>query len=77
MQDDDNIYFVMEYVAGGELFAHLRSADAHRFKEPRAKFYAAELILALRHMHEVENIVYRDLKPENMLIDKDGMRQGD
>lgn len=60
-QDDDAIYFVMEYVPGGELFAHLRSADNRRFKESRAKFYTAEIILALRHMHEEESIVYRDL----------------
>ena len=42
-----------------------------KFDEPRAKFYAAQMVLALEHMHR-EGVVYRDLKPENVLIDSDG-----
>ena len=72
-QDDETLFFVLEYVPGGELFAHLRVAEGHRFKESRAKFYIAEIMLALQYMHEVQGIVYRDLKPENMLLDEDGM----
>eukprot|EP00123_Amoebidium_parasiticum_P007732 comp18327_c0_seq1/m.19403 comp18327_c0_seq1/g.19403 ORF comp18327_c0_seq1/g.19403 comp18327_c0_seq1/m.19403 type:complete len:461 (-) comp18327_c0_seq1:117-1499(-) len=71
-QDDKNIYYVMEYISGGELFSHLRSAKKGRFSERRARFYVAELMCALGYMHEKEHIVYRDLKPENMILDEKG-----
>eukprot|EP00122_Pirum_gemmata_P007218 Pgem_evm1s6619 len=71
-QDKRMLYFIMEYIAGGELFAHLDAARHHRFSEKRARYYVCELILALRYMHEKEHIVYRDIKPENMLLDKKG-----
>eukprot|EP00122_Pirum_gemmata_P017951 Pgem_evm1s16823 len=58
------------YRYGGELFAHLKAARHGRFSEHRAKFYAAELLCCLRYMHEEMNIVYRDIKPENILLDK-------
>jgi serum/glucocorticoid-regulated kinase 2 len=54
---------------GGELFQHLRNSK--RFDEPRAKFYAGDILLALGHLHS-KDIVYRDLKPENILMDDDG-----
>ena len=56
-------------MAGGEIFFHLRKET--RFKEYRAKFYAAEIILALEFLHS-QGIIYRDLKPENILLDYDG-----
>jgi protein-serine/threonine kinase len=56
-------------MSGGELFWHLQKEG--RFKEDRAKFYIAELILALEHLHN-HDIVYRDLKPENILLDANG-----
>lgn len=56
-------------MSGGELFWHLQKEG--RFKEDRAKFYIAELILALKHLHQ-HDIVYRDLKPENILLDANG-----
>lgn len=71
-QDKRMLYFVMEYLPGGELFAHLNGSRNHRFSEKRARFYIGELIIALKYMHEKEHIVYRDIKPENMLLDKKG-----
>ena len=68
-QDASNLYMVMEYVLGGELFSVLRRAQ--RFPNDIAKFYAAEVILSLEYMHSF-HVIYRDLKPENLLIDKDG-----
>ena len=68
-QDTNTLYMVMEFVNGGELFYHLSLQG--KFDEPRARFYAAQIVLALDYMHR-EGILYRDLKPENILIDKDG-----
>ena len=56
-------------VNGGELFYHLQREG--RFDENRSRFYAAELLCALEHLH-VFNVVYRDLKPENILLDYTG-----
>ncbi|KAL8969790.1 MAG: hypothetical protein Q9197_004154 [Variospora fuerteventurae] len=64
-----DLYLVTSYMSGGELFWHLQKAG--RFNEGRAKFYIAELILALQHLHKYD-IVYRDLKPENILLDANG-----
>lgn len=64
-----DLYLVTDYMSGGELFWHLQKEG--RFMEDRAKFYIAELILALRHLHQ-HDIVYRDLKPENILLDANG-----
>ncbi|CDH55220.1 camp-dependent protein kinase 5 [Lichtheimia corymbifera JMRC:FSU:9682] len=68
-QDDSNLYMVMDYVPGGELFSVLRKSK--RFPDHVAKFYAAEVILALEYLHS-RRIVYRDLKPENLLLDSNG-----
>ncbi|EFA81817.1 cAMP-dependent protein kinase [Heterostelium album PN500] len=68
-QDEKKIYLLFEYVAGGEVFTHLRRAT--KFNNNMAKFYAAEIILALEYLHR-HNIVYRDLKPENLLLDNQG-----
>mmetsp|Transcript_2829 Transcript_2829/g.3187 ORF Transcript_2829/g.3187 Transcript_2829/m.3187 type:complete len:529 (-) Transcript_2829:611-2197(-) len=68
-QSESKLYMVLDYLNGGELFFHLKNAK--RFSEPRAQLYAAEITLALGHLHSL-NIVYRDLKPENILLDKDG-----
>jgi serine/threonine protein kinase len=68
-QTPTDLYLVTDYMSGGELFWHLQKEG--RFDERRAKFYIAELILALEHLHD-HNIVYRDLKPENILLDANG-----
>ncbi|KAF8333327.1 Pkinase-domain-containing protein [Amanita rubescens] len=68
-QTDTDLYLVTDFKSGGELFWHLQRET--RFSEERARFYIAELILALEHLHKY-NIVYRDLKPENILLDATG-----
>ena len=68
-QTPTDLYLVTDYMSGGELFWHLQKEG--RFNEGRAKFYIAELILALQHLHR-HDIVYRDLKPENILLDANG-----
>ena len=68
-QTKDRLYLVLDFLSGGELFFHL--SQAQRFEEWRAKFYTAQIGLALGHLHEL-NIIYRDLKPENCVLDKDG-----
>jgi serine/threonine protein kinase len=59
----------MDFLNGGELFYHLRKENY--FTEDRARFYAAEMILALDHLHK-NGVIYRDLKPENVLLDSEG-----
>ncbi|XP_076462189.1 serine/threonine-protein kinase Sgk2-like isoform X2 [Babylonia areolata] len=68
-QTADKLYFVLDYVNGGELFFHLQRERF--FPEYRAKFYAAEIASALGYLHS-EDIIYRDLKPENILLDSKG-----
>lgn len=69
--DHDSLYMLLDYVPGGELFTYLRKL--RRFEEPVARFYAAEIVLVLEFLHEEQGgIAYRDLKPENLLLDKDG-----
>ncbi|XP_017793065.1 PREDICTED: RAC serine/threonine-protein kinase [Habropoda laboriosa] len=68
-QTADRLCFVMEYVNGGELFFHLRRSRV--FGEDRTRFYGAEIISALGYLHS-QGIIYRDLKLENLLLDKDG-----
>ncbi|KAL8858493.1 MAG: hypothetical protein Q9178_004991 [Gyalolechia marmorata] len=68
-QDSKNLYMVMDFVEGGELFSLLRKSQ--RFPNPVAKFYAAEVTLALDYLHSM-HIIYRDLKPENLLLDRHG-----
>ncbi|GAB7348877.1 hypothetical protein MBLNU459_g7578t1 [Dothideomycetes sp. NU459] len=69
-QDHEKLYLILEYAQGGELFTHL--AMERMFSEETAAFYMAEMVLALEHLHTNVRVVYRDLKPENCLLDSDG-----
>jgi serine/threonine protein kinase len=65
-QSPEKLYLVMDFMNGGELFTHL--SNEKRFNEDRVRFYTAELLCAIGHLHE-NGVVYRDLKPENVLLD--------
>ncbi|VEL29248.1 unnamed protein product [Protopolystoma xenopodis] len=68
-KDNSNLYLVLEYANGGEMFLHLRKKI--RFSESHARFYAAQVVLAMEYLHYLD-LVYRDLKPENILLDAQG-----
>jgi len=68
-QTPKKLYMVLEFCPGGELFYHLSRAG--RFSEGRTRFYTAETTSAMAYLHGLR-IIYRDLKPENLLLDADG-----
>lgn len=68
-QTEANLHLIMDYICGGELFTHLHHMGP--FHEAQARIYAAEVTLALEHLHSL-GIVYRDIKLENILLDEDG-----
>ncbi|XP_076667956.1 cAMP-dependent protein kinase catalytic subunit alpha [Andrena cerasifolii] len=68
-KDNSYIYMVLPYINGGEMFTHLRRMG--KFDESLARFYAAQVVLALEYLHHCR-LVYRDLKPENILIQNTG-----
>ncbi|KAE8257334.1 hypothetical protein A4X13_0g2422 [Tilletia indica] len=67
-QTETRVYFVMEYVSGGDLMLHIQREP---FTPRRAKFYATEVLLAVEHFHK-QGIIYRDLKLDNILLTLDG-----
>jgi len=68
-QTPDKLYLVMDYINGGEMYYHLQNDGV--FSIERVRYYAAEITLALEYLHQ-NGIIYRDLKPENVLLDADG-----
>ena len=68
-QAETKLYLILDYVNGGDMFGHLQLVK--RFNVDQVRLYAAELVLAFEHLHTL-NIVYRDLKPENVLVCFDG-----
>ncbi|CAI7905307.1 unnamed protein product, partial [Closterium sp. NIES-53] len=69
LQSETRLFLILDFMPGGELFFHLKRE--RRFKDDRARLYAAELLLALGHLHSL-GVIYRDLKPENILLDAQG-----
>ena len=68
-QDEDRLYFVMEFLSGGDLMYHVQKKS--RFRTHEARFYACQIASALEYLHK-NRIVYRDLKLDNVLLDADG-----
>jgi len=69
VMDENSLYLVLDLMVGGDLKFHLNKDQ--RFSEERSRFYAAEILLGLEHIHS-KNLVYRDMKLENVLLDESG-----
>ena len=70
-QTEGKLYLVLDFKRGGDLFTRISKEHNWTLKEQDVRIYIAELVLALEHLHKL-GIIYRDLKPENLLLDSDG-----
>ncbi len=70
-QSESKLYIVMDFAKGGELYYHLKKQKSKRFEEAAAKIILAEVALGIGHLHS-KGVIYRDLKPENVLLHEDG-----
>lgn len=68
-QTSSQVCLIMDFINGGQLLHHLR--EQAMFSENQVRFYAAEIVLALEHLHNF-NIIHRDIKPENILLHRNG-----
>lgn len=69
-QDHNKVYLILEYLDGGELFHHL--AQEKFMSETNAAYYVAQMVLAIRYLHVHLKVIYRDLKPENCMLNLGG-----
>jgi serine/threonine protein kinase len=70
-QDASSLYFLFEFVPGGDFFDYRKRTNQWQMDEDVVRFYVAEVVLFLQHMH-ARDITYRDLKPENIMLGTDG-----
>ena len=70
-QTEGKLYLVLDFMRGGDLYTRLSKEQCWKVKEADARFYVAELVLALEHLHKI-GVIYRDMKPENLLLDSEG-----
>ena len=68
-QSSDKLFLILDYASGGDLAEHL--TRERKFSEDRAKIYLCEIILALEDLHK-RDIIFRDLKPDNVVLDNEG-----
>lgn len=68
-QDNSYLYMALPFVSGGEMFSHLRKMK--KFEEVLSQFYTAQVLLAFEYLHYC-SMIFRDLKPENLLVDERG-----
>jgi len=69
-QNKTTLYLIMDFCPGGELFTHLTNTG--NFDEETVRFYTAEIVLGMQYLHEELNVIYRDLKLKNILLDASG-----
>ena len=74
--DKKNIYLVIEYACGGELFQILHNEENGRFSEPKAAFYIEQVCNAIEYIHKL-HVIHRDIKPENILLSNEVIKLAD